>query len=112
MIDRASRPPAWPTLERALRQRRPVRAVYHGSERVLCPHALGWKNGRPKVLAYQAGGATSHGGLPPDIRQRWRSMFIDELEDAMITDGPWETANNYSHGSNCIDGLEIEIEAG
>jgi len=39
-------------------------------------------------------------------------MFIDELEDAMITDGPWETADNYSHGSNCIDELEIEIEAG
>ncbi|MGH2671290.1 MAG: WYL domain-containing protein [bacterium] len=108
MIARSSRPPAWPTLERALTERRPVRAVYHSQERVLCPHALGWKNGRPKVLAYQVAG-TSQGGLPADPRQRWRSMFVDEIEDAMITDGPWKTADNYSHDSNCIDELEIEV---
>jgi predicted DNA-binding transcriptional regulator YafY len=108
VIAKPSRAPAWPTLEQALTERRPVRAVYRGSQRVVCPHALGWKNGRPKVLAYQVGG-TSHGGLSTDPRQRWRCMFVDEIDDAMITDGPWKTADNYSHDSNCIDDLEIEV---
>jgi hypothetical protein len=84
------RPPAWQTLAQAIDERRPVRARYHGAERILCPHALGWTKGRPKVLAYQVGGTTSRGTLPTDPRQRWRSMFLDEIEAPIITDGRWQ----------------------
>lgn len=104
------RPPAWAVLERALIERCPVRVRYHGQERVLCPHALGWKHGRPKVLAYQAGGTTSHGPLPPDPTQRWRSLFVEDIEDPVITDGRWETADNYRPRSNGIDELEVDVE--
>ncbi len=104
-----ARPAAWAVLEKALVERRPVLARYHGEQRLLCPHALGWKNGRPKVLAYQAGGTTTHGALPASPQQRWRSMFIDEIEEPAITAGPWHTADNYSPGSNCIDKLEIAV---
>jgi hypothetical protein len=109
VIDHRARPPAWPTLERALAEKRPVRARYHGTERVLCPHVLGWKNGRPKVLAYQAGGTTSLGGLAPDPRQRWRSMFVDEVDDPVITDDPWDSADNYSPETNGIDDVELSV---
>ena len=88
-------------------QRRPVRARYHGHERLLCPHALGWTNARPRMLAYQAAGTTSTGPLPVAPQQRWRSMFIDEIEDPVITDDRWETADNYSHHFNGIDTIEI-----
>lgn len=110
MVARPNRPPAWAVLERALTERRPVRVRYHGTERVLCPHALGWKNDRPKILSYQAGGTTSQGTLPKDPRQRWRSMFVDEIEDPILTSGDWETADNYSHQSNCIDQLEVAVD--
>lgn len=100
-----NRPPAWTVLEQALLERRPVRARYHGTERVICPHALGWKNARPKVLSYQADPTA----LPPEPRQRWRSMFVDEIEDPVITDGRWETADNYSRETNNIDNLEISV---
>jgi len=103
------RPAAWAVLEQALIQRRPVQARYHGQDRVLCPHALGWKNGRPKVLCYQADGTTDHGALPTNRLQRWRSMFIDDIEEPTIIDGPWRTAPNYSRDSNCIDELEIDV---
>lgn len=105
-----TRPPAWAVLERALTDKKPVRVRYHGHGRVLCPHALGWKNGRAKVLSYQARGTTSHGPLPDNPQQRWRSMFVDEIEDPTITDGPWETAENHSHNSNCIDELELAVD--
>lgn len=54
----ADRSPAWATLEHALRQRRPVQLSYHGRERTVCPHALGWKNNKAMLLAYQTGGHT------------------------------------------------------
>lgn len=104
-----NRPPAWAVLEQALVQRRVVAARYHGHQRLLCPHALGWKNGRAKVLAYQAAGTTSHGGLPADPAQRWRSMFIDEIDQPALTDGEWQTADNYTPASNGIDELEIDV---
>ncbi len=98
-------PQAWAVLEQALIQRRPVRAAYHGRQRLLSPHALGWKNGRPKVLAYQAD-TTASSANP---HQQWRSMFVDEIENPVISDDPWETADNYSPNSNCIDKLKIAI---
>ena len=100
-------PAAWETLEQALRQRRPVQARYHDQQRVLCPHALGWRHGRARVLAYQAAG-TSHTGLSADPRQRWRSMFVDDIYDPVIIDGPWQTANNYSGTINSFDDIKIQ----
>jgi len=79
--------PAWAVLVRALDQRRPVHARYHGRDRVLCPHVLGWKNGRPKVLAYQSQGTTSSGTLPRQSEHRWRSLFVDEIEEITIALG-------------------------
>ena len=99
-------PTTWTALEQALRERHPVRVLYHGHERVLSPHALGWKNGRAQVLAYQAG---SDRHLPPDPQQCWRLMFVDEIEDAVLTDGRWLTADNYLPGSHGFDVVEVEI---
>ncbi len=101
-------PAAWDTLEQALRQRRLVQARYHDQQRVICPHALGWRNGRARVLAYQTGGA-SRTGLSADPRQRWRSMFVDDIYDPVIIEGPWQTADNYPGAINSIDHIQIQI---
>ncbi len=97
------RPPAWAVLEQALLNRRPVRADYHGRTRDLSPHALGWKNGRAKVLAHQAGDHRA------DPTQQWRSFFVDELDDTVITDQPWHTAPNYTPTTNGIDELHLTV---
>jgi hypothetical protein len=103
-----SRLPTWSILAQALTQGCTVRARYHDHERLLCPHALGWKNGRAKVLAYQAAGTTSNGSLPQAHRDRWRTMFVDEIHDAVIVpDAPWQTADNYTAATNGIDKLEL-----
>lgn len=37
-------------------------------------------------------------------------MLVDEIEEpVIITDGPWETADNYSPQSNGIDALELSV---
>ncbi len=115
-IDMAVRPPTWDTLERALLQRRPVQLTYHGRQRTICPHALGWKNNKAMLLAYQTGGPT-HIGAPPDQPRRgWRNLFVDEICHAALADPAttWETADNYnpSHPFNVIDQLSIAINPG
>ena len=113
MITTAAPPPAWATLEDALRQRRPVRLSYHGRLRTVCPHALGWKNGKAMLLAYQVGGQTSTGSLPADPRQRWRNLFVHEIDhvDAPEPSSTWETADNYNPANpfNAIDHLSIAV---
>jgi predicted DNA-binding transcriptional regulator YafY len=107
-------PAAWRPLEAALRQRQPVRISYHGKQRVICPHALGWRNGRPMLLGYQTGGQTSTGTLASDPRQRWRNFFVDDIDD-VASDEPatttWGTADNYnwSHPFNAIDEVTVAI---
>jgi hypothetical protein len=103
-------PSAWAILAQAIAQRRPVRARYHDHERLLCPHALGWKHGQAKVLAFQAEGATNHGPLPLDPRQRWRSLFVDDIDTPTITDEQWSTAPNYCLPTSAIDTIAFAIQ--
>lgn len=116
MTATAAQPPAWDTLEQALRQRRPIELTYHGRQRTICPHALGWKNNKAMLLAYQTGGHTSTAPLPADPRRRWRNLFVDDIDHAVLADpaNTWETADNYnpSHPFNSIDRLAIAITPG
>jgi hypothetical protein len=106
-------PAAWAPLRAALRQRRPVVVCYHGRERLLCPHALGWNKGRPMLLGYQTGGQTSTGALPADPRQRWRCLYIDEIDHVVAAHkaSRWGTADNYNHSHPfpAIDEVTIAI---
>ncbi len=115
MTTTTSRPPAWGTLEAALRQQRPVQVTYHGHRRTVCPHALGWKDNKAMLLAYQTGGHTTSGTLPADPRRRWRNLFVDDIDHACLADPAttWQTAENYNaaHPFNSIDHLAIAIDA-
>ncbi len=116
MTTTAALPMAWATLEAALRQRRPVVVGYHAKQRLVCPHALGWKNDRPMLLAYQSGGETTTGTLPADPRRRWRCLFVDEVDSVAAADAAsaWGTADNYnpSHPFHVIDEVTVAITPG
>lgn len=105
------RPPAWAVLEKAIEQRRSVSARYHAGQRIVCPHALGWKAGRAKVLVYQSEPTTTRGAIAADARQQWRSMFVDEIDNPALTDQPWRTADNYTPICNNIDEVEIDVNS-
>ncbi len=91
-------PTAWTLLEAALRARQPILVSYHGHQRLVCPHALGWKAGRAMLLAYQTGGYTTTGALPADPRHRWRCLHVDQIDHLSPADptSAWETADNYN----------------
>ena len=106
----ATVPQAWAVLELALVERRVVRLRYHGHGRVVCPHVLGWKSGRAMCLCYQVGGTTSEGTLPAGPRERWRSMFVDQVEEAVLTGDAWQSGENYSPSrSNCVDVAVVAV---
>jgi len=105
---------AWAELAAALGERRQVRVSYHDHERVLCPHALGWNNGRAMLLGYQTAGWTSTGWLDPDPRKRWRCLFVDEVEKVVAEPGKaWESADNYDqdHPFSSIDDVFVAVPA-
>lgn len=110
-------PAAWQSLETALRQRRPIQVTYHGRKRLICPHALGWNNTRPLLLAYQTGGDTTTGALPADPRKRWRCLYIDEIDHITTEEpaGAWGSADNYNptrpFNANTITEITVAIGA-
>ena len=97
---------AWAVLHTALARRQTVQVRYHDRLRILCPHALGWKHGRPKVLAYQQ--AILH-DTPAHDPRGWRSLFVDEITDAVLTHHPWKTPDNYTPHTTGIDTLAAAI---
>ena len=97
---------AWDILHIAIAGRRAVRARYHDRLRVLCPHALGWKNGRPKALVYQR---AIIGEEPAHDPRGWRSLFVEELHDIVLSDDSWESADNYTPHTTGIDTLAVAI---
>lgn len=108
-------PAAWAPLHAALRDRQPVLVTYHGHQRLVCPHALGWKAGRAMLLAYQTGGHTTAGTLPADPRHRWRCMHIDEIDHVAPTSPThqWQSADNYNptRPFPAIDEITVAITA-
>ncbi|HUH84401.1 MAG TPA: hypothetical protein VLX85_07310 [Stellaceae bacterium] len=78
-------------LRLAIGEKRCVRLRVAGKERRVCPHALGLKDGHPRVLAFQYAGASSSGLAPGG---HWRAFFVHEIEQASFIDGPWCTGGN------------------
>lgn len=69
-----------PRLWSAIEQRRLIRLVYHGKQRVVEPHDHGVLNGSVQLLGYQLAGTSSR-ALP-----NWILMKVDEMADLQMLD--------------------------
>ena len=101
---------AYDVIHDAVVNRKVIRAIYHAHERVMCPHLLGTKNGRPQALFYQFAGHSSSRLDPDGSMNNWRCMFVDELSNIRSEDGTWHTAPNHSRPSTCVDTVDVEVE--
>jgi hypothetical protein len=91
-------------LKQAIGAKRCVRLRVAGTQRRVCPHALGFKNGSPRLLAFQYEG-TSISGLAPG--GQWRAFFVHDIEDASIIDGGWQGGPNFvAKVEACLDRVE------
>jgi hypothetical protein len=100
--------PTYLLLRQAVLQRAPIEAEYQGLLRQMCPHALGWKNGKEKVLLYQFAGGSKHGLEPPGSPNNWRCLFVGSLTKVRVIDGDWYTASNHSRPQTCIDDVDVQ----
>jgi hypothetical protein len=91
-------------------QKKQVVARYKGELRVLCPHVLGYKNGKEQCLFYQCGGGSPSSLGPVGSARNWRCIPLDGLDAAEARDGPWHTAQNAaSRPSTCVDQVFIQV---
>jgi hypothetical protein len=79
-------------LRTAIRQRRCVSITADGLRRKVCPHAIGFKNNRVKLLGFQYSGESAS-GLP--ISGGWRIFNLDDVHSIEFLDGPWHSEHNY-----------------
>ena len=87
--------------------RRPVEMLTAGHLRQVCPHALGHKDSRLKVLVFQVSGESSS-GLPSG--GAWRSFFLDDIASAKIIDGPWRSdRNQVAKIEASFDHVDLEV---
>jgi len=95
-------------LRLAIGEKRCVRLRLAGKERRVCPHALGLKGGRPRVLAFQYDGASISGLAPGG---QWRAFFVHEIEDASFIDGPWRTGGRLvAKVEAMLDRVEYQVK--
>ncbi len=96
-------------LERAITNKLIVVGDYQGYHREMCPHTLGYKNGREKCLLYQFAGQSKSGIGPPGSFRNWRCVFVDELQNVTVRQGAWHTANDHSQRQTCVDDVVVEV---
>ena len=86
----------------AIRNKKNVHASYKGYYREMCPHVVGYKNGRQNGLLYQFAGESSSGLESVGSPKNWRCVPVEELTQVEIVDGPWHTAPNHSRPQTSI----------
>lgn len=103
--------PVYAWVYRAVEQRRPISASYHGRRRLFCPHRLGRNSkGELRVLCYQYGGESESGLGPPGSSDNWRCIALEKLSAVRLLKGPWQTAPNHSRPASCIVNPDIDAE--
>lgn len=93
----------------AIKNKKNVHAYYKDYYREMCPHTLGYKNGKQKCLLYQFAGESSSGLEPDGSPRNWRCVFVEELTQVEIVDGSWHTAPNHSRPQTCVDQIDVEV---
>jgi hypothetical protein len=95
------------TLKRAITRKECVRVVAEGRARDICPHALGFKDGRPRLLAFQYQGGSASGLAAGG---QWRAFFIGDIASATIIDGAWQSGANFvAKAEACLDRIEFRV---
>jgi len=97
-------------IEKAIRGRLQIVATYKGHQRQMCPHVLGWKDGRLQCLFYQFAGWSRTGLAGFGSPENWRCIPVDDLQSATAVRGPWHTAANYSQMEQCcVDKVVVSV---
>jgi hypothetical protein len=76
----------------AIAERRLIRFVYDGRDRIAEPHDYGVRNGAAQLLVYQIGGESRSGGLP-----EWRCMKLAGMSRLQVLDVQFDGPRDGQH---------------
>ena len=109
MNDTTPRSNSFELIKQAIIEQKCMTAVYHERLRDLCPHVLGWKDGREHALFFQVGGESEKGLASTGS---WRCLNLDELSEIETSDSEFRTGPGYfDNPQKCVDKVEAQIPA-
>jgi hypothetical protein len=95
----------------AVASKRPIRAIYHGRDRWLCPHRLGRNHvGQTRALCYQYRGESASGLQAAGSPANWRCIALEKLSRVDLLDDVWHTAPNHSRPQTCVADVDVDAE--
>jgi len=99
--------PDYAVIRQALNDRKVIRGMYHGKERIMCPHVLGTTDGHEQCLFFQfAGGSKS--GLPPG--GQWRCIPLSGLTEVSVIEGEWHSGTSqHIRPQNCVQIVDVQV---
>lgn len=94
----------------AIVEKHPLRVIYDGYERRLCPQMLGRnKEGKVRVLCLQVSGGSLSGLRREDGQGDWRCLSLEKVTFMEPVAGAWQTAGSALRRPKCIDEVELEV---
>jgi predicted DNA-binding transcriptional regulator YafY len=97
--------PIFKLFHRAILQRQQITMRYKGKPREICPHILGYRDGKEVVLAYQFAGESTRPDSVPD----WRCFYLAEVVAPATRDGPWHGGASHRQRQQCVDVVYIDV---
>jgi predicted nucleic acid-binding protein len=98
--------PTFMLFHQAIINRQQVICRYKGHLRQVCPHILGYKDGKETALVFQFEGESSRGLA---TRGDWRCLSLMEVHDAVTRDGRWYSAGRHSQRQRCADDVYVDV---
>src|SRR6185295_8768803 len=91
---------------KAILGRKQITCTYHGQDRELAPHILGYNDGQEVALTYQFAGQ-SNSGLHPG--GEWRCLSLAQVQNARLREGRWHSGRQHTKVQACVDIVDLDV---
>jgi uncharacterized protein len=105
-IIRSGHSPTFTLFHHAILNHQQVICRYNGQLRQVCPHILGYKDGKETALVYQFGGESSRGLA---AKGDWRCLYLADVRDAATREGRWYSAGRHSQQQRCVEDVYVDV---
>jgi hypothetical protein len=94
----------------AMLEKAPLRAIYDGEVRLLCPHMLGRnREGHVRILCLQIGGESVSGLQRKDGQGDWRCLALEKFSNVERAEAVRQSPGNSLRRPKCMDQIELEV---
>jgi hypothetical protein len=99
-------------IREAMIGRIPLRAVYNGGVRLLCPRILGRNRaGQVRILCLQIDGESVSGLQRKDGQDDLRCLALEKFSSVgRAEEAVWQTAGSSLRRPKCMDQIELEVD--